>query len=104
MVDKKSLINLYEFVVYVYRSIPFSFCSFRSSYRVEIARASCRKPFVFSQAFVVGGVDLCISGLGHWYQPKRITIAGPTVEKKQPYGLAFYEIENVNGCFDTLPP
>jgi len=104
MVGQHSVGNLYEFTVHVYRSEPGCFWASRSSYRVEIARPLYRKPFVSSQALVVGRVHLCVLRLRHANQAKRIPVAQPSIQKHRQHSQMANPIADFDNDRDDFLP
>ena len=101
MVDHHAFGDFDDHPVHVNKRLFFWFSRRHTSSSVEAVFAFECKPFIFSEAFVIAGVDLCVFRLGHWYQPKRIAVAHPTVEKHKANNRAFEQNQNVEDYFDV---
>jgi len=86
MVDDHSVGDFDNHLVHVYQPIFSCFSRQHISLGVKTVSSLTCKPFVFSQSFVIFGVDLCVFRLCKAYQPERIPIAGPAVDKQEPDG------------------
>ena len=101
MVGHLPVSNFYNFLVHVYQLLVSWLARCLTSEGVKAVSPFLCEPFVFSHPFIIAGVDLCVFGLGHGYQPKRIAIAHPTVKKYKANNRALEQNQNVEDYLDV---